>query len=159
MTERKFTNWVKWRNRNSLTGIEYPGVYCIVTSKIDLSEQDFEWVSDIAYIGMTNSIFGLKGRLKQFDNTISGKTGHCGADRFLNKYPIYQDLVDLLFVSVCSFPCNVKSNKSEDLRIMGEVAKFEYDSIATYVEKYGVLPEFNDKIRSIKSSSAKKKSN
>jgi len=28
---------------------------------------------------------------------------------------------------------------------MGEIAKFEYDCMAIYVEKFGHLPEFNDK--------------
>ena len=94
---------------------------------------------------MTNSQAGLKGRLKQFDNTIVGKSGHGGADRFRFKHQNYQELVDQLFVSVCSFECDVKSNKPEDFRIMGDVAKFEYECFATYVEKFGKMPEFNDK--------------
>ena len=44
---------------------------------------------------MTNSIAGIKGRLKQFDNTIIGKGGHGGADRVRYKY---QDSNDLLYI-------------------------------------------------------------
>ena len=50
-----------------------------------------------------------------------------------------------LYVSVCSFECDVKSNAPKDIRIMGEMAKFEYDYFADYVEEFENLPEFNDK--------------
>jgi hypothetical protein len=152
MIDRDFSHWTKWNDRNSLNGIKYPGIYCIAISEIDLSEQDFEIISKITYVGMTNSKAGLKGRLKQFDNTIIGKTGHGGADRFRFKYENYKDLVDKLYVSVSSFECDVKSNAPKDLRIMGEVAKFEYDCFAEYVEKFGELPEFNNKSKSLKYS-------
>ncbi len=145
MIDRGFSKWIKWKDRNTLKGIEYPGIYCISISKKDLSGKDFEWISKITYVGMTNSKAGLKGRLKQFDNTIIGKTGHGGADRFRFKYKNYQELVDNLYVSVCSFECDVKSNAPKDLRIMGDVAKFEYDCLAEYVENFGCLPEFNNK--------------
>jgi hypothetical protein len=152
MINRRFTEWTKWEDRNSLKGIKFPGIYCIAISDIDLSEQNFKLISEINYVGMTNAQSGLKGRLKQFDNTIILKAGHGGADRFRYKYENYRDLVDRLFVSVCSFECNVKSNSPKDLRIMGEVAKFEYDCLANYVEKFGGLPEFNDKRKSPKYS-------
>ena len=152
MRERKFTKWISWENRNSIEGIKFPGIYCIAISDIDLTEQNFNWISEINYVGMTNSINGLKGRLKQFDNTIIGKTGHGGADRFRYKHENYSELVKKLFVSVCSFKCNVKSNYPKDLRIMGEVAKFEYDCFAIYSEKFNSLPEFNDKKKSKKFS-------
>lgn len=144
MIKYKFSKWVNWKNRDFLNGVKYPGVYCIAISEVDLSEKDFEWVPEIKYIGMTNSRAGLKGRLKQFDNTILGKKGHGGAHRVRYKHPNYQVLVDKLFVSVCSFHCDVKSNISKDLITMGEVAKFEYDCFATYVENFDCLPEFND---------------
>lgn len=156
MMERKFVKWIKWENRNHLTGIKYPGIYCIAISESDLSGHDFSWIREIKYIGMTNSQAGLKGRLKQFDDTIHGKTGHGGADRFRYKYRDYKNLVDKLFVSVCPFICDVKLNTPENLRIMGEVAKFEYECFATYIENFSYLPEFNDKEKSPKFSSIKK---
>jgi len=152
MTECTFTKWKSWENRNTLTGINFPGIYCIAVSDKNLSDKNFKWISEINYVGMTNALNGLKGRLKQFDNTIFGKTGHGGADRFRFKYENYQDLIDRLFVSVCSFECNIKSNSPKDLRIMGEVVKFEYDCFANYVAKFGYLPEFNDKKKSPKYS-------
>jgi hypothetical protein len=152
MVENKFTPWKKWANRDNLPDIEYPGIYCIAISESDLSEQDFTWIREIKYVGMTNSRAGLKGRLKQFNSTINGKTRHGGADRFIYRYHDYQDLVNRLFVSIHPFKCGVESNDPENLRTMGDVAKFEYECFATYVEKFGCLPEFNDKRKSPKFS-------
>ena len=152
MDEHDFSTWINWDNRNSLDGLKLPGVYCLALSDVDLSCQEFKWIKEITYVGMTNSQGGLKSRLNQFDNTINGKSGHGGADRFSYKHQSYDDLINQLYVSVCPFQCDVKSQRPEDLRIMGEIAKFEYDCMAIYVEKFGHLPEFNDKKRSPKYS-------
>ncbi|MDK2831239.1 hypothetical protein V7O61_07490 [Methanolobus sp. WCC1] len=146
-----FAKWEKWENRNILSGINYPGIYCIAIAEYDISGKNFEWIPDITYIGMTNSKGGLKSRLKQFDNTIRWKEGHGGACRVRRKYPIYRELVSKLFVSVFSFHCDVNQINPQNLRIMGDVAKHEYDCIAAYVEIFGEQPEFNDKDRSPKS--------
>lgn len=145
MNIERFSNWYKWKNRNDAENIKFPGIYIIAVSTKNLAGETFNWLSEIKYVGMTNSMAGLKGRLKQFDNTICGKTGHGGADRFRYKYQNYDELIDKLYVSVIPFICDVKSNSPKDLRIMGEVAKFEYDCFAKYVELYEKLPEFNDK--------------
>lgn len=152
MVKRIFSRWVKFTDRNSLENINYPGVYCIAITDKNLSSKEFDLIEDIKYVGMTNSINGLKGRLYQFDNTIKGKRGHGGADRFRFKHKDYLSLVKMLYVSVNPFKCNVTTNKPYDLRIMGEVAQFEYEYLARYVEKYGQLPEFNDKKLSLKDS-------
>ena len=57
-----------------------------------------------------------------------------------------------LFVSLSPFICDVKSHSPSDLKVMGEVAKFEYDCFARYVELFGALPEFNNKKQSPKYS-------
>lgn len=153
MKNYKFTKWSNWFNRNDLRGIDNPGVYCIAISNIDLSGQIFNYISEIKYVGMSNALKGLKGRLNQFNNTIlDKKNNHGGADRFRFKYVNYQDLVSKLFVSICSFNCDVKSFTPNDLRIMGKVTKLEYDCLANYVEKFKCLPEFNDKKKSPKYS-------
>lgn len=145
MDTKNFSNWYKWENRDTAKDIKSPGIYIISVTENDIEGQEFEWLPEIEYVGMTNSVAGLKGRLKQFDNTISGKTGHGGADRFRYEYQNYRELIKKLYVSVIPFNCDVKSNSPEDLRIMGEVAKFEYDCFAKYVELYEKLPKFNDK--------------
>ena len=68
------------------------------------------------------------------------------------KYQNYKELVNKLYVSVAPFTCNVKSHKPKDLRVMGEVAKFEYDCFAYFTELCGCLPEFNDYAKSPKYS-------
>ena len=155
MYEKKFSNWTAWGNRNYIKGICYPGVYAIAHSISDISNTTFFWREEIIYIGMTNAVHGLKGRLKQFDNTIAGKKGHGGADRVHYKYENYNELVKNLYASVSPVKCDVRSNKPCDLRKMGEVAKFEYLCLAQFVEEFKRLPEFNDKMRSPKYSLTK----
>ncbi|MDP2633374.1 MULTISPECIES: hypothetical protein [unclassified Pseudoalteromonas] len=152
MYEDRFSKWVCWADRNLTEGVKYPGIYIIAIADENLSGQNFLWTTDIVYVGMTNSLNGLKGRLRQFDNTIIGKKGHGGADRVRYKHQSYERLVKNLYVAVASFECDVKSNNPEDLRVMGEVAKFEYDCFAYFAELFGQLPEFNDQKRSPKYS-------
>ncbi len=152
MYENKFSPWRLWPRRDETLGVEYPGVYVLAYSKQNFSGKPFTWRKEVIYVGMTNSITGIKGRLKQFDNTIAGKTGHGGADRVRYKYLNYGDLVKNLYVAVALFKCNPRSNKPKDLKIMGEVTKFEYLCFAHFVEMYGELPEFNNKKESPKYS-------
>ncbi len=145
-----FSKWKKWIDRNELQSVNSPGIYIIAYSQTDISEQEFSWREEIIYIGMTNSIGGLKNRLMQFENTIVGKTGHGGAQRVIHKHPDYVKLKKSLYVSVRPFKCDVTSNSPKDLLIMGQVAQFEYVCFADYVKTYGRLPEFNDKKKSPK---------
>lgn len=145
----KFSDWIKWPDRNDLKDIQYPGIYIISYNEHDISNNSFTWIREIVYVGMTNSKRGLKGRLRQFENTIKGKKSqHSGAKKIINKYKDYEKLVKYLYVAVRPLKCNVTSNKGKDLRIMGEVAKSEYICFAEYVEVFDMLPEFNDKKRS-----------
>ncbi len=148
--KRKFTEWKLWENRSELQGMQYPGVYAIAVSSTDLSDKSFSLIPKIAYFGMTNSKGGLKSRLRAFDNTIRGKTGHGGARRFRFKHSDYSNLAASLYVAICPFPCAVSSLQPNDLKKMGEVAKFEYICFANYAEEFGRLPEFNDMKRSPK---------
>ena len=146
MYEEKFSEWFSWDSRENAIDIRSPGVYVCAVSKNNISGEKFSWLPQIIYIGMTNSRAGLKGRLKQFDNTIIGKRGHHGgADRVRYKHQDYQELKKQLYVAVSPFKCDVKSNKPSDLRVMGEVVKFEYDCFAYFVELFEILPEFNNK--------------
>ena len=145
-----FTMWVHWTDREQLPGMLYPGIYALAISADNISGVKFSWVSEIVYIGMTNSKGGLRSRLGQFENTIRGKDGHGGGHRVRFKHPDYAALVSDLYVAVCAFACDVMSEEPLDLRIMGDVAKQEYECFARFAEQFGRLPEFNDKKRSPK---------
>jgi len=145
MIKPNFSKWVSWTERNKLNGIKYPGIYALAVSEKDLSNKKYSLRKEIEYFGMTNSIGGLKSRLKQFDNTIIGKSGHGGAERFLFKYKNYDILSKNIFVSICPVECNVKSNNPKDLLKMGEVARLEYYCFAQYAKRFKKLPKFNDK--------------
>ncbi|GGK53635.1 MULTISPECIES: hypothetical protein [Flavobacteriaceae] len=149
--QNKFTNWIKWEDRNNLNGINYPGIYCIAVSDKLLTE--FNFIPELEYVGMTNSKGGLKSRLNQFDTTIKKKrTNHGGADRFLYKYQNYDAIKDSIYVAIQSFKCNTKNPLPQDLRIMGEITKCEYDCWAMYIENNGRFPKFNDKNNALKFS-------
>ncbi len=158
----QFSEWAKWSNRDKLPNIEKPGIYCIAVSNFNIEGSAFSWLKEINYFGMTNSINGLKGRLKQFDDTIKGKTRHGGADRFRNDYNSYYTDVDNIYVAIDTFHCDVKSNEPESLIMMGDVAKQEYVCIAEYVKRFKKLPKFNDmnspkysaKIKSMKNNNS-----
>jgi hypothetical protein len=131
-------------------GLLYPGVYALAITEADIAHTPFSWLQETIYIGMTNSKGGLKSRLKQFDNTIVGRAGHGGGKRVRFKHTDYDKLTQMLYVSVCVFECDVTSEKPKDLRIMGQVAQYEYECFAQFVEAFGHLPEFNDMKRSPK---------
>ena len=145
-----FSPWESWSNRSTLAGLSYPGVYALAISPTNISATAFSCLQEIAYFGMTNSKGGLKARLRQFDNTIRGGDGHGGAHRFRFKHADYDKLKSQLYVSVSSWDCDVNPDNPSDLRIMGEVAKYEFECIALFVEKFGVQPGFNDKKKSLK---------
>lgn len=150
-----FTNWVKWEDRNTLVGINYPGIYCIAVSRKSLNT--FSFIPELEYIGMTNSKGGLKSRLRQFDDTIKMKrTNHGGAERFLYQYENYDEVKHNMYVAICSFKCDTKKRTPNVLRIMGEVAKCEYDCWAIYIENNGRYPKFNDMSNAPKYSKTKR---
>ena len=117
--------------------LKFPGVYAIAYSDNDITATPFEWSEEIIYIGMTNAKGGLKSRLQQFENTIFDRRGHGGAERVRYKHRDYNQLVSKLFVSISHTECDVKSNRPSDLRLMGSVARQEYDCFAIFAEKFG----------------------
>jgi hypothetical protein len=137
---------VPWSDRANYGGIKYPGIYVVAISANDLSGQPFSFRPEIVYIGMTNSQWGLDGRLWQFDNTISlRRNEHGRADRVLYRHQDYAALSANLYVAMWHVECNPASDSPEDLRCMGEVARAEYECWARCKEQFGVLPEFNRK--------------
>lgn len=140
-----FSQWVHWGDRNGLKDLKYPGVYALAISEEWLSGKPFSWIEQIVYVGMSNSLAGLKGRLKQFDNTIRGKAGHGGAERFRRDYPNHGTLLPFLYVAVAPFECDVTSNFPAALIVMGNVARAEWMCWAEFVTRFGCLPKYNDK--------------
>lgn len=143
----KFSRWIRWKNRHALGGLNYPGVYALAVSTDDISGTKFNWNKAIKYFGVTTAGNGLKARLRQFDNTIKGKEGHGGGERFRYKYRKYDELTEKLFVSVYPVKCNINTDepKPKDLLKMGEAVYLEYYCFAKYVRLFGELPEFNNK--------------
>lgn len=145
-----FSDWEAWAERKALAGLAYPGVYILAISPTNIAKVEFSWRSEIIYVGMTNARGGLKSRLKQFDDTVKGGSSHGGGERVRFKHRDYAQLSSHLYVSIRSWKCDVASSKPADLRIMGDVAKSEWECLAFFVEAFGQLPEFNDRKRSPK---------
>lgn len=152
MHKHRFSYWARWSERDKLADLSQPGVYVITMGSSSRGGAPFTWSKQVIYIGMTNAKSGLKGRLRQFDATMAGTLSHGGADRVRYKYPDYAGFTRRCRVAVAPFPCDPASNQPADLRIMGEVARFEYECLAHFVEQFDQLPEFNDKSRSPKFS-------
>ena len=152
MYEHRFSAWSRWIERGDLQHSGSPGVYVIARCRSSLRGKKFSWRRDIIYVGMTNGISGLAGRLNQFDSTLAGRLAHGGADRVRFKYRNYRRLVPYLFVSVVPFKCDPRSNLPADLKRMGDVARFEFLCLAEFATRYARLPPFNDKANALKFS-------
>ena len=151
--EKNFSPWFRWNDRNDYSGIEYPGIYVVAISKRNISGEPFSFRREIVYVGMTNAVTGLKGRLIQFNNTIAQKRlQHGGADRVLYKHQDYEALVKNLYVSLRHFRCFPANETPTDFRTMGRVASAEYQYMARHVEVLGELPEFNRRKEALKFS-------
>jgi hypothetical protein len=153
--EKYFSPWFRWNERGQYPGIKFPGIYVVAISKDDISETEFSIRKEIIYVGMSNAVKGLEGRLKNFDNTIQylvKPSQHGGADRVRYKHQNYKSLVKKLYVSLRHFPCYPANETATDLRTMGKVANAEYQCMAQCVEELGALPEFNRKKESAKYS-------
>ncbi|RUO34880.1 hypothetical protein [Aliidiomarina soli] len=150
-----FSPWYHWSSRNEYPGIAFPGIYVVALSEDNLCGKAFSFKDGVIYVGMTNSVAGLRGRLTQFDNTIAQKRcQHGGADRVLYKHQNYPALVKNLYVSLCHETCEPAAETALDLRAMGKVCNAEYEMMARCVEELGQLPEFNRKKESLKFSLA-----
>jgi hypothetical protein len=145
--ELTFTLWYRWEKRNSIDGANNPGVYVLAITDEDLEGQRVQ-LSQVCYVGMSNSKKGLKGRWGQFARAVKGKSGlHSGGDTIFNDIGSYEDWNRQLFVAACPVVCNVGSSSPEDLRKMGIVAYLEYEALAQFVEGNSKCsrPKYNKK--------------
>lgn len=117
----------------------------IAVTGTPLKGRKFSWRSDIIYVGMTNSLGGLRGRLRQFDQTMAGNLRHGGADRVRVRHRDYTRFAKTAYVALAPFSCTPGSTLPRDLKVMGAVARFEFLCLAAYADKFDRLPEFNNR--------------
>lgn len=141
----EFGLWSKWEDRTSIEGARYPGVYALAMADEDLAGKPVQY-TEIQYIGMSNSLGGLKGRWSQFNKAIHGDSGrHSGGDsafRDLGPYPNWQKK---LFVAAFPVQCEPKEVNPENLRKMGLVTYLEYEAFAQFCERHPdrAKPKYN----------------
>lgn len=96
---------------------------------------------------MSNSLTGIKGRLSQLNQSISGGHGHSGGITIRKEMGNMQDWKDglKLYVSVCPVICEVKKRTEHNLRLMGAVCYMEYEAFSMFMERNPTLksPKFN----------------
>lgn len=142
--------WTKWKSRKSIPQIKQPGVYFIALSDQDISGQSFRYIEEIIYVGVSISIKGVQGRLYQFKKAMEGRNGvHGGAERVRFKHTEIRKFFDRIYICVKPFPLT-ENDPVFNWKQKGECLKEEYVSIATYLNHFGRLPEFNDQKRSKK---------
>lgn len=145
------SNWIKLDDYKTLKDCEYPGVYVLAYSDEDLSNNKIE-IEKIFYVGMSNSLGGVKQRLGQFINGIEKDRSHSAGRRFFKEYMNNASFSKNkserdFYVASLSLPCEVSKGKRthDDLRKMGEVAMFEFEVVAHIKERLGKEPELNKK--------------
>ncbi|MBF0261212.1 MAG: hypothetical protein HQL97_05135 [Magnetococcales bacterium] len=164
--EERFSAWCHFDTKDELENIQCPGIYALAISRHDMAGKYFSFRDNIVYFGMTNSINGLKGRLQQFNNTLTGRKGpgHGGAARFLFDYDDTDNLEQWLYVAIWPFFINSDLSKKyesiqdpdereklvEDYRTLGKVAEAEYLVIAEHIKLYGEVPKYNNQKKSPK---------
>src|SRR3989338_5535924 len=106
--ELKFSKWFKWYNRENYEFKKFPGVYAISKSKTQLESKEFDWNTDIIYIGMSNDKNGIIKRWKFFDNAICGKKGnsHSAGNRIRKEFGSYDNWREELYVAADMVKCN-----------------------------------------------------
>ncbi len=74
---------------------------------------------------------------------------HGGAERVRFKHKNPEEFFNHAYIYVKAFPLK-EDNDVYNWKQKGECVKHEYVSFANYLEKHGVLPEFNDQKKSRK---------
>jgi hypothetical protein len=146
LPELKFNNWKSWDEREVIENCEYPGVYLIAISDEELRGKKVRW-KHVSYIGMSNSVSGLKGRWNQFQKSIIGKRGHSGGNKVFSQLNHYEQWRKKLFVSAMPIVCDVKDPTPNDQIKMGWVTFLEYEAFSKYNSSVSerTKPPFNTK--------------
>jgi hypothetical protein len=100
---------------------------------------------------MSNAKNGVKSRLKQFLLGVEKGTSHSAGMRF-KKEKDQKEWNSNFYFAAKGYECNViktaigdQSRDANDLRIMGDVAKLEYELLAIYKEVMNKEPDLNKK--------------
>ena len=145
------TKWIPWKKRETIFKKNQPAIYYIAHLNQNIEDNDFSYIEEIVYIGMTISKSGLKGRLDQFEKAMYGSNGvHGGAERVRFKHNVAGSFFENAYISACIFELSNEKNTSNDWRIKGDCVGHEYKSFAEYLDQHKKLPEFNDMKRSKK---------
>lgn len=137
----RFSRWTKWDKKDSIPGIDYPGIYVLAIFKSRLPRKVDLFAKEIIYIGETCATKrNIKKRLCEFDNSaFHPKYGHSGGCTFRKLFKNQLDWAkDHLYIS--AMPAKLKRNIN-DLFIRFVERKL----IFQYARTYGIRPRCNRK--------------
>lgn len=151
---RKILN-KKWKplieNYKNIEDGNYPGIYLLAFTDKNI-EGEIVKPSDIYYVGMSNARKGLTSRVKQFLNGIEKNGSHSAGMRFYKensngKAFSESNHLEKFYIVSSTFKCDVNklTRTPNDLRIMGDICKLEYEIIAHVKEVTNEEPELNKK--------------
>jgi hypothetical protein len=131
----RFTEWVPWRERGVLPGLDAPGVYALARLG-DASSDAAPLDERVVYLGETCDNV-LRGRLGQFQRSaFGGREGHSGGMTYRK---LYGDSEDALFVSVFAVSGLPEPHRSSFIRHV------ERDLLWKYVRRWGRRPVCNSR--------------
>jgi len=145
----------KWKplleNYKNIEDGNYPGIYLLAFTDKNL-EGEIVKPSDIYYVGMSNARKGLTSRVKQFLNGIEKNGSHSAGMRFYKENSngiAFSECNHLgkFYIVSSTFKCDVHklTRTPNDLRIMGDISRLEYEIIAHIKEVTNEEPKLNKK--------------
>ena len=137
--------WVPFEDATSDNALRDVGVYALAFSHRALTGKRPK-ANDVFYVGMSLSLGGVRGRLKQFRDAIERGYGHSGGDRFFRDYAGGKafskwNTRKRFFVAALTIPCGRET--PADLRQRGHVACLEHYVVARVLELTGKRPLLN----------------
>ena len=152
LAQLRFSDWVSWDRRNTISGIDRVGVYVLAKcGATEMTRQADQLDEKVIYVGKTNigSTTNLRNRLSAFDRTaFRDGSGHAGGHSYRQKFGTVQDG---LRVSVCPiyWSGDSKGLDGRDLDIYWQVqtlqvvTQMETCLRGVHVLKWGRLPVLN----------------
>lgn len=126
-----------------------PGIYILTQSEIDLSNSQVD-IQEIIYVGISNSQNGVRGRLRQFLNSIenkieSGEIKQFSRESMRESEYSNHSMPQHFYYCVFCLSCNVERGKREynDLLTMGDIARLHYLFLAHIKKTLGREPILN----------------
>lgn len=134
----KFTKWYKWNDRNSINGLDHPGIYILAHFHKNIPLNRASYLNkEVVYIGETTDRTLIK-RLSEFESVAFKKaTNHSGGVSYKSLYSNMEKY---------NLHVAISPAKEPKIELRSLYIKYhERRMILKYAIKYGNLPKCNKK--------------